>query len=266
MSTQTDSRPIGIFDSGVGGLTVLKEIRKLLPTESIIYVGDTARVPYGSKTTEELFSYAKEIINFLLGKNVKAVVIACGTVSSTVYRQLQKEFPDLLLLDVIRPAIASCVALAEKGLRLGLIATAATIKSNAFEHLLAEKCSSITLQTRACPLFASMVEAGLGENHPAIRFAAHAYLSNLRGKIDALILGCTHYPLLINTLTDILGNIEFINIGTAAALATKKILANNIADAGNSPTLTYYATGTLDVFHTTGSVILGENCIPQTIC
>jgi len=266
MGTQTDPRPIGIFDSGVGGLTVLKEIRKLLPNESIIYVGDTARVPYGSKTTKELFSYAKEIINFLLSKNVKAVVIACGTVSSTVYTQLQKEFPSLLLIDVIRPSIESCVALAEKGLRLGLIATTATIKSNAFKHLLAEKCSGITLQARACPLFASMVEAGLGENHPAIRFAADAYLSNLHGQIDALILGCTHYPLLINTLTTILGNIEFINIGTATALATKKILINNMADSHNFPTLTYYATGTLDVFNTTGSVILGENCTPRTIC
>ena len=264
-----DSRPIGIFDSGVGGLTVAKEIRRLLPHESTIYVGDTARVPYGTKTPEELIKFSREIIHFLLSKNVKAVVLACGTSSSVTYEQLLIDFPDLPLIDVIRPGVDTCAEMAKlrPDIRFGLIATAATVKSGLFSRLLAEKCPGVTLHSRACPLFASMVESGLDTSHPAVRFAVENYLSDLRDQIDALVLGCTHYPLLTNALAATLGNVEFINIGEAAAVVTKERLMqkNILAGENSTPTHSYYVSGIADVFRATGSLILGEDCTPAQV-
>jgi len=263
-----DARPIGIFDSGVGGLTVAREIRRLLPGESTIYVGDTARVPYGTKTPEALLSYAQDIIRFLLSKNVKAIVIACGTSSAVTYGKLQEQFANLPLVDVIRPAVDACAKLmnANPDMRLGVIATAATIKSGLFSQLLTEKCPNVTLYARACPLFASMVEAGLPITHPAMRFVVDMYLSDLRGKINALVLGCTHYPLLTSALAAALGDIKLINIGKATAEAIKEKLTQLNLLAGNDtpPTHSYYVTGPGDVFRTTGSLILGEECRPES--
>jgi len=261
-----DDRPIGIFDSGVGGLTVAREIRRLLPGESTIYVGDTARVPYGAKSPEELLVFAQEIIRFLLSKNVKAVVIACGTSSAVTYIKLQEIFPNLPLIDVIRPGVEACAELAHQ--RIGLIATAATIKSGLFSRLIIEKYPGVTLYSRACPLFASMVEAGLPPNHPVLRFAAETYLSDLRGEIDALVLGCTHYPLLTGALSATLGDIRFVDISEATAKATKERLTqfNILAEIGsNTPTHKYYVSGPADVFRTTGSLIVGEECEPEFV-
>jgi len=262
-----DARPIGIFDSGVGGLTVAREIYRLLPGESTIYVGDTARVPYGTKTPEELLHYAQEIIRFLLNKNVKAIVIACGTSSAVTYSTLREEFADLPLVDVIRPGVDECAKLVDTNpnTRLGIIATAATIKSGLFSQLLTERCPDMTLYARACPLFASMVEAGLPTNHPAMRFATETYLSDLRGKIDALVLGCTHYPLLTDALGTALGDIQFVNIGEATARATQEKLTqlNLLSDNDTPAAHTFYVTGPDDVFRTTGSLILGEVCKPE---
>ncbi|MCL1787140.1 MAG: glutamate racemase [Defluviitaleaceae bacterium] len=263
-----DPRPIGIFDSGVGGLTVAREIHRLLPGESTIYVGDTARVPYGTKTPRQLLAYAHDIIHFLLSQNVKAVVIACGTSSANTYGQLQIDFPSLPLVDVITPGVDCCAHLVQEnpGLRLGIIATAATIKSGLFSQLLAEKCPNTEVYAKACPLFASMVEAGLPASHPAVTFAVKTYLADLRGKIDALVLGCTHYPLLTNALAATLGDVNFINIGEATALATKAKLTQLglLARSDAKPMHRYYITGPGDVFRTTGSVILGEACEPES--
>jgi len=242
----------------------MREIRRLLPNESTIYVGDTARVPYGAKTPDELLLFAQEIITFLQEKNAKAVVIACGTSSSATYEKLLDLYPTLPLVDVIRPGVDLCAKLAETEniSRFGLVATSATIKSGLFGHLLAKKSPQVTLHSRACPLFASMVEAGLHSNHPAVRFAAESYLSDLRGEIDALVLGCTHYPLLTDALTATLGDVKFINIGEATALATKERLGaqNLLANDNNTPTHEFYVTGTADVFNSIGKTILGEDC------
>jgi len=265
-----DNRPIGIFDSGVGGLTVAKEIHRLLPNESTIYFGDTARAPYGGKTANELLQFSHEIVNFLLQKNVKAVVIACGTSSSVTYEKLLDEFPALPIVDVIRPGVQAC--LQQPNDRFGLIATAATIKSGVFAKLLMDGFSTgcksqpvenVTLHARACPLFAPMVEAGLQPSHPAMQFAIEAYVGDLRNKIDALVLGCTHYPLLTDALASVLGNIEFINLGVAAAQATKERLMNAglLADRSNKPTHEYYVSGNADVFCKTGKIVLGEEIV-----
>jgi len=271
MINNNDKRPVGIFDSGVGGLTVAKEIRQLLPNESIIYVGDTARVPYGSKDPETLFNYGKEIIDFMLTHNVKAVVFACGTSSANTFDRLQEQFPDLPLVDVLRPGVAECVKLAEQNpsIRLGIIATAATINSGLFAKLLEQESPGTILHSRPCPLFASMVEAGLAndKNNPLLHFVAETYLADLRGQIDALVLGCTHYPLLTDILANILGNIQFINLAAATAHKTKNCLAsrNGLNENNHAPEKNFFVSGSKEVFKKTAQAIFNENCEPQKI-
>jgi len=262
-----NKRPIGVFDSGVGGLTVAKEIRRLMPSENIVYVGDTARVPYGTKTPETLLQYGREIIRFMKTKNAKAVVLACGTSSANTFDNLQEEFPEMPLMDVLRPGAEVCRKMIENApeIRFGIIATSATINSGLFEKLL----PNATLYSRACPLFASMVEAGLAAkpNHPLLHFAAETYLSDLRGKIDALVLGCTHYPLLTDTLAKILGEITFINLAESTAKSTKnKLIELNLLEKDNSPTLhEFHVSGSTEVFRATAQSIFNERCEPFKI-
>ena len=256
-------RPVGIFDSGVGGLTVLAEVKKALPKESVIYVGDTANAPYGGKSHEELLGYGRNIIKFLRSQNVKAVVLACGTTSSTVYKQLIEENPDMPLIDVIRPGVEACVELAGQhpGLRLGLIATAATIKSGLFAQLLKARRPDISLQIQACPLFAPMVEAG-ATHSPTAKWAAETYIGGWRGSIDALVLGCTHYPLLTDTLANVLGaDTMFINLAshTVQALKARLAAAGSLRDSAVPPTYNYYASGSPEAFNKTAYFLLNSS-------
>jgi len=269
--------PIGIFDSGVGGLTVLREIRRLMPNEPIIYVGDTARAPYGGKDEETLRSYGRDIIRFFLERNVKAVVMACGTSSSTSFEQLSAEFPNLPMVDTIRPGVKAAEELikAKPETRLGFIATEATVKNGLFERLLLKKCPGVTFHARACPMFAPMTEAGLAgiPNHPLPIFAAKNYLADLRGQIDALVLGCTHYPLLTDALIHALGDVTFINPAIATAQAAKDLLAksnilcdNDVSWGENSnATVEYCTSGSTEAFCRNASAILNEDCTPIKI-
>jgi len=258
-------QPIGVFDSGVGGLTVAKEIRRLMPGENIVYVGDTARVPYGTKDAETLLQYGREIIRFMISKNAKAVVLACGTSSANTFDKLQEEFPQIPLVDVLRPGAAACLEIAKENpdTHFGIIATTATINSGLFARLL----HGVELHSRACPLFASMVEAGLATQpgNPILRFVAETYLADLRGKIDALVLGCTHYPLLTDTLAAVLGEITFINLAESTAQATKERLNTlGILENDNSPTShEFYVSGSTEVFRATAQAIFNEECSPQ---
>ena len=232
----------------------MREIHKALPGESTIYVGDTARVPYGTKTAEQLLEYACEIIDFLLAQDVKAVVIACGTSSAVTYEKLRELYPALVLVDVIRPVVKT-----EIGGNVGLIATTATIRSGLFLRLLQEENPKAKVYARACPLFASMVESGLPLSHPAVKFAAEEYLGDLKGTIDSLVLGCTHYPLLAEILREVLGDVKLINIGEACASAVKKQLDNSAACG--VPSYKYYVTGAGENFRDSGSRIMGEDVI-----
>jgi len=275
-----DSRPIGVFDSGVGGLTVLREIRRLMPQESIIYVGDTARVPYGAKSPEQLLQYGQEIIRFLLNHKAKAVVLACGTSSSNSYEQLQSDFPNLPLIDVIRPGVSTCFKLASnnsndsacKPFRLGFIGTEATVRSGLFKRLLTEQMPLINNQsqqidlkfTKACPLFAPMVEAGYTNNSVA-QWVADTYLSDWKGRIDALVMGCTHYPLLSNILKETLGPIHLINLGTSAAQLTQLTLTNTLSLSNIPPTYQFFVSGHPDSFSRMARYILEEDCYVQKI-
>jgi len=261
------THPIGIFDSGVGGLTVLKALRQVLPYENIIYVGDTARVPYGEKSPEMLLSFGRQIIDFLLQKNAKAIILACGTTSSTIYDTLKIEYPHIPLIDVIRPAIEKCTAPHIKN--LGLIATPATIKSGLFTKLILEKNPNIQIHSRPCPLFAPMIEAGFAETtltasaHPILHFTAETYLSDLHNQLDTLILGCTHYPLIQSTLTKILGGkTPFINLSTTTANAAKSSLQNAhcLSELKITPNVEFYVSGNLIQFNIMAeSILKGSN-------
>ena len=259
------NRPIGIFDSGVGGLTVLAKVKESLPKESVIYVGDTANAPYGGKSQDELLKYGQNIIRFLRSQDVKAIVLACGTTSSTVYEQLVAECPGIPLIDVIRPGAKACVKQVSQnpGLRLGLIATAATIKSGLFERLLKASCPDVSLLTQACPLFAPMVEAGITKNSVA-KWAAETYIGSWRGSVDALILGCTHYPLLADALTGVLGeNIQHINLAShaAKALRTRLLATDSLCGGSILPVYEYYVSGEADAFNKTARHLLNSNPI-----
>jgi len=252
--------PIGIFDSGVGGLTVFAKIQEVLPKESIIYVGDTANAPYGGKSNTELLRHGRDIIRFLRQQNVKAIVLACGTTSSTVYRQLSDECNGLPLIDVIRPGVSACLELTNNnpGLRMGLIATAATIKSGLFQKLLKDNRPDISLSAQACPMFAPMVEAGTTHG-PIAKWAAETYISKWRGNIDALVLGCTHYPLLSCSLTGVLGaDVRLIDLAAHTALALKAQLAatGSLYDGDAQPTCNFYVSGDPGAFNKTARFLL----------
>jgi len=251
---------IGIYDSGVGGLTVLQEIRRILPNESVIYVGDTARVPYGAKDADTLFSYGKEIVRFLLDKGAKIIVLACGTTSSTIFERLQQEFPTVTFVDVIRPGVIACAKMAEENphLRWGFIATSATIRSGLFVQMLKDKSENenIVIHARPCPLFAPMVEAGINHPHFAFNFVAETYLGDLQNQIDALVLGCTHYPLI--NLKPILGDINYINLATYVAEATKEHL-KNMGNSSENAVITFYVSGIPETFAKAVRIILNED-------
>ena len=187
-----DQRPIGVFDSGSGGLTAVREIRSILPFENIIYFGDTSRVPYGGRSAEILLRYARQDVHFLRSFDVKALLVACGTVSTNALPVLAAE-NDIPVLGVVKPSCAAAAA-ATRNKRVGLIATAASVRSGAYERCLAALDGTIQVYVKACPLFVPLVENGrFRPGDPVIETVAREYLEPLRATgIDTLILGCTH--------------------------------------------------------------------------
>jgi len=195
--------PIGIFDSGLGGLTVLREIEKALPAESLIYVGDTARVPYGIKSAETVTRYSKEICDFLVNRGVKAIVIACNTSSALALETIRPLY-SVPLLGVIEPG-ARAAAAATQRQSIGVIGTEGTIKSQSYPQAIHRLLPEAKVESRACPLFVPLVEEGWAR-HEITRQVAEVYLDPWKGQeLDTLILGCTHYPILKPLLQEVLG-------------------------------------------------------------
>jgi glutamate racemase len=195
--------PLGVFDSGVGGLTVVKALRKLLPHESIVYLGDTARIPYGSKSPDTIRQFSMEDTQFLIGKGVKAVVVACNTATAHALPLLQATFK-VPIIGVLEPGVEA--VLADKNCsRVGIIGTEGTIRSHAYQHMLAMRRPELRTHAIATPLLVPFVEAGW-LTHDSLRLVLEEYLGPLMKKeIDTLVLGCTHYPLLMPILRKILG-------------------------------------------------------------
>lgn len=217
-----DKRPIGIFDSGVGGLTVVKEVTKLLPNEQIIYFGDTARVPYGGKSKETITEFSIEIVEFLLKKNVKAVIIACNSVSSNSYEELTKRF-DIPIIEVITPGVKASLE-ATKNNIVGVIGTQRTIESCAYETKLKEQRKNIIIYSKPCPLLVPLAEEGWVRNNVA-KLTIEIYLEELLSKnIDTLLLGCTHYPLLEECIKEAVLDVTVVNPAIYTAIHTKEYL------------------------------------------
>lgn len=198
-----DNAPVGIFDSGVGGLTVAREIARQIPNESFVYFGDTARVPYGSKSKETIIRYSRQIVRFLQTKKVKAIVVACNTASAFALDTIEKEL-DIPAIGVVKPGAKSAVENTTNK-RIGIIGTEGTINSELYTQYIHSIDPEVTVFGKACPLFVPLVEEGMLHD-PVTDEIARRYLDEMKEKdIDSLILGCTHYPLLRSTIRKIMG-------------------------------------------------------------
>ena len=220
-----DSRPIGVFESGVGGLTALRELRRILPGERFVYFGDTGRVPYGPKGRETILRYARQDVAFLRAFDPKAIVIACGTVSANALGELTAE-NDLPIFGVVEPAVQAAVR-ATRNRKVGLIGTAASIRSGAYEKALAEIDPAVTVTAKACPLFVPLVENGrFRPGDKMAELAVEEYLTPVKAAgVDTLVLGCTHYPLLAELIGRFMGpEVTLIDTGAACADAAAKAL------------------------------------------
>ena len=198
----SDERPIGVFDSGIGGLTVVKALRDLLPNESISYLGDTARVPYGPKSPETVQRYAIELAQMLIKENAKVLVVACNTVSSVALPTLMKSFP-VPIIGVIEPGARAALA-ATRNRHIGVIGTRATIRSGAYEKMLRAADANVHVTSQACPLLVPLIEEGLLYDDVTERMILRYLEPLLADEIDTLVLGCTHYPLVTGTIARVL--------------------------------------------------------------
>jgi glutamate racemase len=225
--------PIGVFDSGVGGLTVVKEIMRQIPGESIIYFGDTARLPYGSKSKETIITYTRQIIRFLMGKDVKAIVIACNTASAFALETIRAEI-DIPVIGVVKPG-AKVAAKTTKNGRIGVIGTEGTIQSGIYNEILSKTNPQVQVFGKACPLFVPLVEEGLIDD-PITMEMVRRYIGELTVKdIDTLVLGCTHYPLLRKTIRKIVGDqIELVNPAYETAITLKEVLLQEGLENSNA--------------------------------
>lgn len=233
MPVNGDPRPIGVFDSGIGGLTTVRELFAGLPRESVVYFGDTARLPYGNKSKETVTRFSVEIASFLVRQHVKCVVVACNTASSHALDELRERF-GVPVIGVIEPAARAAVAASPRG-RIGVVGTLATVGSHAYADAIARLAPAATVLQRACPLFVPLVEEGWLD-HDVTRLVADEYLAEMQqADLDSLILGCTHYPLLAPLLHAAMGaGVKLIDSGAEAARATAELLAERglLAPAG----------------------------------
>ncbi len=251
---------IGVFDSGVGGLTVVKEIKDCLPQERIIYLGDTARVPYGNRSPETVIRYSRENARFLMERGIKLLVVACNTASSIALTELRRRMP-VDVLGVVEPGARAAVMKTKKG-RIGVIGTEATIKSGSYTRAILKFNNKIKIFPRACPLFVPLVEEGMVEHKITYSVAEH-YLAEFRKlKVDVLILGCTHYPVLKRVIQKTVGeDVTLVDSAEEVARDVKRVLMTR-GIKGNSRkgsnNIEYYVTDAPDKFIKLGRIFLNE--------
>ena len=238
MSRQKEwhNRPIGVFDSGVGGLTVAREIMRQLPNERIVYFGDTARVPYGNKSRETVTKFSRQIVRFLETQQIKAIVVACNTASAYALEELEKEV-NLPMIGVVKPGVRAALA-ATKNKKIGVVATEATIHSGIYSRYIEKNDKDVRVLGKACPLFVPLVEEGLWED-PVTDEIARRYLTELIDSgIDTLILGCTHYPMLRSTVAKIMGeSVTLVNPAYETARELKQLLKEKDLESEHRPGL-----------------------------
>ncbi len=254
-------KAIGVFDSGLGGLTAVKELVKVLPRENIIYFGDTARVPYGTRSRETIIKYAEQDADFLLSKGVKMVIAACGTVSSNA-EGLADALP-VPFTGVITP-VAAAAANATKNGKVGVIGTSASVKSGAYEKEILKCNHKIKVYQQECPLFVPLVENGfISENDDIVKLVVERYLSEMKREgIDTLILGCTHFPIIAKAISNYLGrSVTLIDSGRETALYAAHLLGTNhlLNTADKVGTCQFYVSDTVESFRSTAEIFLGKS-------
>lgn len=251
--------PIGVFDSGVGGLTVAREIMRNLPKEDIVYFGDTARVPYGSKSKDNIIRYSRQIIHFLQTKGVKAIVIACNTASALALETVKDEF-DIPIIGVVEPGARAALEVTVNK-KIGVIGTEATVRSSMYEKIIHGVDSEVSVIAKACPLFVPLVEEGF-KKHQVTDEIIDYYLASLKkSDIDALILGCTHYPLLRSKIREYVGEkITLVNPAYETAMDLKRILnemdMENPDIEGDHGSYSFYVSDAADKFKQFANSIL----------
>ncbi|HYR78768.1 MAG TPA: glutamate racemase [Candidatus Dormibacteraeota bacterium] len=256
-SASATARPIGVFDSGIGGLTVLKALTSALPGEDFIYLGDTARLPYGTKSNEVIIRYSKENTEFLLAKGIKMLVVACNTSSAVALDAIASDTM-VPVIGVIEPGARAAVKASRNG-KIGVIGTEATIASGAYTRAIQRLGRKSEIYTRACPLLVPLAEEGWIDNEVAERTVAH-YLESLKQSgIDTLLLGCTHYPLLRAMFAQILGaSVRIVDSATATAVEVRdRLRLLRLAKRGADGSQSFFVTETPDRFVRVGRRFLG---------
>ena len=261
------NKAIGVFDSGLGGLTAVKELIKCLPNEDIVYFGDTGRVPYGTRSNETIIKYAAQDAAFLLTHNVKAIIAACGTVSS-VAASLGESLP-VKFTGVLEPTAEAC-AKATKSDHVAVLGTSATINSHSYKKLLEKINPDIKVYEQSCPLFVPLVENGFTDkNDPIVRSVVEHYVSRFKDtEVDTVILGCTHYPLLKAAIGECVGDkVKLIDSGFETALYTKKLLEENhlLSDKDTEGTRQFFVSDTPHNFESVAGLFLGKD-MKSTAC
>ncbi len=252
---------IGVFDSGMGGLTCVKELNEIMPNENIIYFGDTARLPYGTRSRETIMQYAEQDIAFVKKHNVKMIIAACGTVSSIVGIN-KNNAGDIPFTGVLLPTVQAACTKTRNG-KIGVIGTAATIKSGSYGKAIRNIRSDVSIIGKACPLFVPLVENGFADrNDPVAKLVVERYLEPIKREgVDTLILGCTHYPILRDAIADYMGEgVELISSGSEVAKYTSAFLTRNemLTDSNVHGTNTYYSSDSVEMFAENAHLIFGE--------
>ncbi len=251
-----DQRCIGVFDSGLGGLTAVRELRRVLPKENIVYFGDTGRVPYGTRSEATIVKYTRQDINFLKRFHVKMVLAACGTASSVGLPKLREEYPTLPLIGVVEAASRAAVDRTKNG-KIAVLATNSTVRSNSYGIEMNKLAPQVTVMGQACPMFVPLVENGYADSRVA-RLIAQEYLAPVQEfGADTVILGCTHYPLLKRVIGEILGDgVTLIDVGAQAALRVAQLLRQQDMLGENTGEISYYVSDSVENFASLGSSFL----------
>ena len=250
-----DNRPIGVFDSGLGGLTTVRELQRVLPNENIVYFGDTGRVPYGSRSDETILKYTQDDIHFLQTFDIKLIIAACGTASTVALPHIKSDIP---LIGVIQPAVNRAATLTRNG-KIGVIGTQGTIASQKYEAYIHSINPDLAVYSAACPLFVPLVETGWLTGEVA-RLTAETYLAPLKkAGVDTLILGCTHYPLLRETISAVMGpTVVLVDPGAETALFAKTRLetAGQLADTPLQEQYRYFVSDSVRNFSEIAGIFL----------
>ena len=260
----TDNRPVGVFDSGIGGLTVLREIWKTVPDESTIYFGDNSRSPYGTKSRSTIIRYSLQNMKFLESKDVKMIVVACNTASAYAYEELKKR-ANVPVVEVVTPG-ADVAWRATKNGRIGIIATKGTISTGVYKKAVEDRAEelgmkNIEIYQQACPLFVSLAEEGWWDKE-VTRLTAEEYLKPLKDAgVDTLVMACTHYPLLSKVIQEVMGdNVVLVNTGEATAKVVKELLdkEGTASEGNNNPVREFYTSDEPELFEQVATPFLGE--------